>query len=129
MKLMIKKFKIGGIVRIPKYKNIFAKGYIPNWCEEVFVITKVENTVPWTYVISDLKSKETAAAFYEKKLQKTNQKDFRVQKIFKRKSSKLYVKWKGYKNSLNTWIDKKDNYKWVNIFQNQNLLKEKWKLN
>ena len=78
MKLMIKKFKIGGIVRIPKYKNIFAKGYIPNWCEEVFVITKVENTVPWTYVISDLKSEETAAAFYKKKLQKTNQKYFRV---------------------------------------------------
>ena len=40
---------------ISKYKNIFAKGYIPNWCEEVFEITKVKNTVPWTYIISNLK--------------------------------------------------------------------------
>ena len=49
------KFKIGDIVRISKYKNIFAKGYVPNWSEEAFVIKKVKNTVPWTYVISDLK--------------------------------------------------------------------------
>ena len=49
------KFKIGDIVRISKYKNIFAKGYVPNWSEEAFVIKKVKNTVPWTYVICDLK--------------------------------------------------------------------------
>ena len=49
------KFKIGDIVRISKYKNIFAKGYVPNWSEEAFVIKKVKNTMPWTYVICDLK--------------------------------------------------------------------------
>ena len=49
------KFKIGDIVRISKYKNIFAKGYVPNWSDEAFVIKKVKNTVPWTYVICDLK--------------------------------------------------------------------------
>ena len=49
------KCKISDIVRISKYKNIFAKDYAPNWSEEVFVIKKVKNTVPWTYVISDLK--------------------------------------------------------------------------
>ena len=49
------KFKIGDIVRISKYKNIFAKGYVPNWSEEAFVIKKVKNTVPWTYDICDLK--------------------------------------------------------------------------
>ena len=48
------KFKIGYHVRISKYKNIFAKGYVPNWSEEVFAIKKVTNTVPWTYVINDL---------------------------------------------------------------------------
>ena len=48
------KFQVGDHVRISKYKNIFAKGYIPNWCEEVFRIKKVENTVPCTYVTSDL---------------------------------------------------------------------------
>ena len=51
-------FKIGDTVRIPKHKNIFAKGYVPNWCEEVFVITKVKNTLRWTYVISDLNGEE-----------------------------------------------------------------------
>ena len=48
------KFKVGDHVRICKYKNIFAKRYTPNWYEEVFVIKKVKNTVPWTYVINDL---------------------------------------------------------------------------
>ena len=49
------KFKFGDIVRISNYENIFAKGYVPNWSEEVFVIKKVKNTVLWTYVITDLK--------------------------------------------------------------------------
>ena len=83
------KFKIGDIVRISKYKNIFAKGYVPNWSEEVFVIKKVKNTVPWTYVISDLKGEEIIRTFYEKELQKTNQKEFRVEKVIKRKGDKL----------------------------------------
>ena len=49
------KFKVGDYVRISKYKNIFAKGYKPNWSEEVFVVSKIKNTVPWTYIINDLK--------------------------------------------------------------------------
>ena len=48
------KFKVGDIVRISKFKNTFANGYIPNWSEEVFVIKKVENTVPWRYVNNDV---------------------------------------------------------------------------
>ena len=52
------KFKVGDHVRISKYKNIFAKGYAPNWSEEVFVINKIKNTVPWTYVINDLNGEE-----------------------------------------------------------------------
>ena len=48
------KFKVGDHVGISKYKNIFAKGYIENWSEEVFVIKKIKNTVPWTYIINDL---------------------------------------------------------------------------
>ena len=67
------KFKVGDHVRISKYKNIFAKGYTPNWSEEVFVIKKVKNTVPWTYVINDLNGEEIIGTFYEKELQKTNQ--------------------------------------------------------
>ena len=82
------KFKVGDHVRISKYKNIFAKGYTPNWSEEVFVIKKVKNTVPWTYVINDLNGEEIIGTFYEKELQKTNQKQFRAEKVIKRKSDK-----------------------------------------
>ena len=64
-------FKIGDIVRLSKYKNIFAKVYVLNWSEEVFLVKKVKNTVPWTYVISDLKGEEIVGTFYEKELQKT----------------------------------------------------------
>ena len=60
------KFKVGDRVRILKYKNIFGKGYTPNWSEEVFVIRKVKNTVPWTYVINDLNGEEIMGTFYEK---------------------------------------------------------------
>ena len=67
-------FKVGDNVRISKYKNIFEKGFIPNQSEEDFVIKKVKNTVPWTYVISDRNGEETAGTFYEKELQKPNQK-------------------------------------------------------
>ena len=42
------KFKVAAQVRISKYKNIFAKGYTPNWSDEVFVVRKIKNTVPWT---------------------------------------------------------------------------------
>ena len=101
------KFKTGDHVRISKYKNIFAKRYMPNCCEEVF-ISKIKNTIPWTYVINDLNGKEIIGTFYEKELQKTNQKEFRIEKVLKRKGDKLYVKWKGYDNSFNSWIDKKD---------------------
>ena len=102
------KFKVGDHVRISKYKNIFAKGYTPNWSEEVFVVSKIKNTVPWTYVINDLNGKEIIGTFYEKELQKTNRKEFRIEKVLRKKSDKLYVKWKGYDNSFNSWIDKKD---------------------
>ena len=70
------KFKVGDHVRISKYKNIFAKGYTPNWSEEVFVVNKIKNTVPWAYVFNDLNGEEITGSFYEKELQKTNQKEF-----------------------------------------------------
>ena len=60
------KFQAGDHVRISKYKNIFAKGYTPNWSEEIFVIKKIKNTVPWTYVISDLNGEKIIGAIYEK---------------------------------------------------------------
>ena len=102
------KCKVSDHVRIYKYKNIFAEVYTPSWSEEVFVVSKIKNTVPWTYVINDLNGEEITGKFYEKELQKTNQKEFRIEKVIKRKGNKLYVKWKGYNNSFNSWIDKED---------------------
>ena len=67
------KFKIGDHIRISKYKNIFVKGYMPNWSEEVFISSKIENTVPWTYIINDLNGEEVIGTFYEKELQNNNQ--------------------------------------------------------
>ena len=102
------KFKVGDHVRISKYKKIFAKGYTPHFSEEFFEIKEIKNTVPWTYVIIDLNGQELILTFYEKELQKIDQEEFRIEKIVKRKRDKLYVKWKEYDSSFNSWIDKKD---------------------
>ena len=67
------KFKVGDHDRISKYKNIFAEGYTQNWPEEVFVASKIKNTVPWTYVISALNGESFTGTFYEKELQKASQ--------------------------------------------------------
>ena len=77
------KFKVRDYVRISKYENIFAKGNMPNWSEEVFIISKIKNTVPWTYIINDLNDEKIIGTFYEKELQKTNQKEFRIEKVIK----------------------------------------------
>ena len=67
------KFKVGDHVRISKYKNIFAKGYTRNWLEEVFFVSKIKNTVPWTCVVNDLNEEEITGSFYESELQKASQ--------------------------------------------------------
>ena len=72
------------------------------------LLIKLKKTVPWTYAISDLNDEEIAGSFYEKELQKTNQKEFKIEKILKGKGDELYVKWKGYDNRFNIWINKKD---------------------
>ena len=120
MKILNKKdpkLQFGNHARISKYNNIFAKGYTPNWSGEIFVISKIKNIVRWTYVINDLNceeitgsfyEKEITGSFYEKEVQKTNQKEFRIEKVLKRNGDKLYVKYKGYDKRLNSWIDKKD---------------------
>ena len=76
--------------------------------KKVFIVSKINNTVPWIYVISDMNDEDIIRSFYEKELQRTNQEIFIIEKIIKRKGNKLYVKWKGYDNSFNSWINKKD---------------------
>ena len=87
---------------------MFAKGYIPNWSEEVFLIKEIKSTVPWTYVINDLNCEEIIGTFYEKELPKIDQQEVRIEEVIKKKRNKLYVKRKGYDNSFNSWTDKKD---------------------
>ena len=84
------KVKIGDHVRISKYKNIFAKVLVPNWSKEIFVTSKIKNTVPWTYIINDLNGEELVGSVYEKELQKTNKKEFRIEKVIKRKGNTLH---------------------------------------
>ena len=72
------------------------------------MVKKIKNTVPWTYFINDLKGEKIVGTFYEKELQKTNNNESRVEKVINRKDNQLYVKWKCYDNSFNSWIDKKD---------------------
>ena len=79
------KFKVDDHVRVSKCKNIFAKGYVPNWSEEVFIVSKIKNTVRWTYVINDLNGEKIIGTFYEKELQKTNQQEFRIERVIEKK--------------------------------------------
>ena len=104
------------LVIILEYQNIkifLQKGYAQVWSEEGFVIKRVKHTVPWTYFISDFKGGEIVGTYYEKESQKKKKKkkkirkEFRYEKVIKRKGNKLYVKWKGEDNTFNSWIDKK----------------------
>ena len=72
------------------------------------MIKKIKNIIPRTYVISDLKGEESVGTFYEKELQKTNQKEFIIKKVINRKGDKLYVEWKDYNSSFNSWIENED---------------------
>ena len=74
--------------------------------KKYLLLKKNKNTVPWTYVINDLNHEEIIGTLYEKELQKTSQEEFRIEKVIRLKGDKLYVKWKGYDNSFNSWVDK-----------------------
>ena len=76
--------------------------------KEVFVIKEIKNTVPLAYVINDLNGEEIIGTFYKKELQKIDEQEFRTEKVIRKEGDKLYVKWRGYDNSFNSWIDKKD---------------------
>ena len=90
------KFEVGDHVRISKCKNIFIKGYMPNCIEEIFIIKKIKNTVPWTMLLTILIVKKLLINFM-----KMNSKTLIKQ------SSEMERKRKGYDNSINSWIDKK----------------------
>ena len=97
-----RKFSVGDRVRISKKKETFEKGYTTRGTEEIFTIVKVKRTSPVTYRIADLNGEEIQGTFYEPELQKTSQELFRIEK------KKSVVKWKGYSDDFNSWVDNDD---------------------
>ena len=102
------KFFVVDKVRISKKKKTFEKGYTTRWTEEIFTIAEVQRTQPPTYKIADLNGEEIKGTFYEPELQKTSQEIFRIEKVIKRGKKKSLVKWKGYSDDFNSWVDNKD---------------------
>ena len=101
------KFKIGDRVRLSLEKNIFEKSYETNWTEEIFEIYDIKySNVPY-YYLKDLNNEKLDGTFYEQELQKTKQDDlYTIEKILKTNKDKIFVKWRGYDNSFNSWINK-----------------------
>ena len=96
-------------VRISKKKKTFEKGYTTRWTEEIFTIAEVKRTSSVTYKIADLNCREEiTGTFYEPELQKTSQEFFRIEKVIKRGKKTSLVKWKGYSDDFNSWVDNKD---------------------
>lgn len=101
------RFNVGDKVRISKYKKLFEKGYTPNWTTEIFTIKKKQITDPVTYILKDYRGEEVTGGFYEKELQKVKYDDmYLIQKVLKTDKNKIYVKWLGFDNSHNSWINK-----------------------
>jgi hypothetical protein len=109
------KFEIGNKVRICKIKKTFEKGYLPNFTIEIFIIDKILPSHPPTYIIKDLLGEEIEGTFYETELQKVLEDVepvYRIEKIIQKKkvknNTKYLVKWLGYPDKFNSWIEEKD---------------------
>ena len=103
------KFKINDKVRVSRVKQLFEKGYTPNWSTEIFTITKVMRTKPVVYFLKDYQDQPVAGCFYEQELLKVKYPDiYLVEKVIKRRGNNVYVKWLGFDNSHNSWINKND---------------------
>lgn len=100
------KFKVGDFVRISKNKHVFEKGYTPNWTTEVFTIRKVQPTNPITYLLRDWQDVDVEGAVYTEELKLTKYPDeYLVEKILRRRDNQVYVKWLGFDDEYNEWID------------------------
>ncbi len=108
-KVLPKKYFIDDQVRISKYKNIFTKGYLPNWTNEIFTVHRIQPTNPETYILKDSKGKILHGGFYGHELLKSKIGNvFLVEKILEQKKDKLLVRWLGFDNTHDSWISKND---------------------
>jgi len=103
------KFNVGDNVRISTYKTVFTKGYLPKWSTEIFKIIKINKTLPTTYKLQDYYGSPIEGCFYAQEISKTNfPNDYLVEKIIRRKGKQIYVKWIGFDNTHNSWINMHD---------------------
>ena len=103
------KFAVGDQVRISKAKRQFEKGYLPNFTEEIFTICDVRSGTPFTYVLKDYENEKIEGIFYEPELVKVKDSGlYLIERIVRRKGTKVLVKWKGYPETMNEWISAED---------------------
>ena len=110
------KFSIGDKVRISLLKNTFEKGYTSNWSEQIYVIYDIKSSNVHYYYLKDLNGNKIDGMFYQEELLKTNMKEndlYIIEKIIKKVGNKYLVKWKGYDNSFNSYVNKNDIVKYV----------------
>ena len=111
------KFEVGDKVRISRTKGIFEKGYLPNWSEEVFMVDKVQETHPVSYIIKDALGEVIKGSFYNEELLKSSQELYRVERVIRKKKidgvEYVLVKWSGYSDKFNQWIPMSDTEKLI----------------
>jgi len=104
------RFEVGDHVRLSEAKQVFAKGYLPNWTEEIFTISRVLNTIPVQYKVLDEREQEIEGSFYGAELQKVTKPDqFAIERVIRtrviRGRRQFFVKWFGYGPEHNSWVD------------------------
>ena len=109
-KRILPKLKVGDRVRLNKKFRQFKKGYLSSWTEEVFVVARVRSGVVPTYKINEWDGTPVEGTFYAEDLQKVNVTDddlFRIETILRRKGDKVLVRWKGWRDKYDSWIEKR----------------------
>jgi hypothetical protein len=103
------KFSVGDKVRISVYKGVFTKGYLPNWSTEIFTIIKVNKTTPPTFILEDYTGSPIAGGFYAEEIRRTMYPDdYLVEKVIRTKGRRVFVRWLGFTDEHNSWINKTD---------------------
>ena len=105
------KFSINDKVRVSLLKNTFEKSYTSNWSEEIFIIDDIKTSNVHYYFLKNLQGEKIDGMFYEQELLKTNMKEndlYIIEKIIRKNKNKYLVKWRGYSNDFNSWVDKDD---------------------
>lgn len=103
------RYHVDDSIRISKHKSVFSKGYTPNWTAEIFKIYKVQQTQPVTYLIKDYEGKRIEGCFYEHEIQIVKHPDvYLVERIIRTRRNQLYVKWLGFDEKHNSWINADD---------------------